>query len=100
MRTVAPLQVRLQASALLAACALLGCGSESNDTSPASEENESSTSEDWSTAESVMVEWPRGLTDVVSTPEGLYLLNGQAIQFALGQDPLGPFTLSRFTGEF
>ncbi len=58
------------------------------------------TSEDWSTAESVMVEWPRGLTDVVSTPEGLYLLNGQAIQFALGQDPLGPFTLSRFTGEF
>lgn len=58
------------------------------------------TSADWSTAESVMVEWPRGLTDVVSTPEGLYLLNGQAIQFALGQDPLGPFTLSRFTGEF
>lgn len=58
------------------------------------------TSEDWSTAESAMVELPRGLTDVLSTPQGLYLLNGQAIQFALGQDPLGPFELSRFLGEF
>ncbi|MGH1343619.1 MAG: hypothetical protein ACRBN8_18825 [Nannocystales bacterium] len=58
------------------------------------------TSEDWSSADSTMVEWPRGLTDVLSTPQGLYLLNGQAIQFALGQDPLGPFELSKFTGEF
>ncbi len=58
------------------------------------------TSDDWSTADSVMVELPRGLTDVLSTPEGLYLLNGQAIQFALGQDPLGPFELSKFVGEF
>jgi len=58
------------------------------------------TSDDWSTADSVMVELPRGLTDVLSTPQGLYLLNGQAIQFALGQDPLGPFELSKFVGKF
>lgn len=58
------------------------------------------TTDDWSQAESTTVEWPRGLTDVLSTPAGLYLLNGQAIQFALGQRPLGPFELRRFDGMF
>lgn len=58
------------------------------------------TADDWSQAESTTVEWPRGLTDVLATPEGLYLLNGQAIQFALGQRPLGAFELRRFDGMF
>ncbi len=56
--------------------------------------------DDWSEAQSTTVEWPRGLTDVLATPAGLYLLNGQAIRFALGQEPKGPFELVRFTGEF
>ncbi len=58
------------------------------------------TTDDWSAAESTTVEWPRGLTDVLATPAGLYLLNGQAIQFALGQRQLGPFELRRFNGVF
>ncbi len=54
---------------------------------------------DWSAVFSTTIELPRGLTDVVDTPGGLYLLNGQAIRFALGQEPKGPFELVRFTGE-
>lgn len=54
---------------------------------------------DWSAAFSTAVDLPRGLTDVVATPDGgLYLLNGQAIRFAFGQDPNAPFSLTRFTG--
>lgn len=54
---------------------------------------------DWSTASAREVSMPNGLTDVVSTPGGLYLLNGQAVRYALGQDP-DPFALVRFTGDF
>lgn len=54
---------------------------------------------DWSTASAREVSLPNGLTDVVSTPEGLYLLNGQAVRYALEDDP-DPFALVRFTGSF
>ncbi len=53
---------------------------------------------DWSSAVSTTVELPRGLTDVLHTPQGLYLLNGQAIGFALG-NPAEPFELVRFAGD-
>ncbi|MBL4687629.1 MAG: SMP-30/gluconolactonase/LRE family protein [Nannocystaceae bacterium] len=56
------------------------------------------TADDWSAATSTMVERPRGLTDIVNTPAGLYLINGQAIQFALGQDPIAPFEIVLFDG--
>ena len=35
------------------------------------------------------------MTDFVSTPGGLYLLNGQSVRFALGSTP-DPFRLVRF----
>lgn len=54
---------------------------------------------DWSAAMATAVELPRGLTDIIDTPGGLYLLNGQAIRFAFGQDPDGPFELVRYTGD-
>jgi len=54
---------------------------------------------DWSAVYSTAVELPRGLTDVVDTPAGLYLINGQAIRFAFGQEPNGPFQLVRYTGD-
>ncbi len=53
---------------------------------------------DWSSVEAVAVDVPGGMTDVVATPAGLYLLNGQAIKFALGETP-DPFKLVRFTGN-
>jgi sugar lactone lactonase YvrE len=53
---------------------------------------------DWSTAESTTVDVPAGMTDVVHTPGGVYLLNGQAVSFALGRDP-EPFALVRFEGD-
>lgn len=53
---------------------------------------------DWSAARSVSVDVPAQMTDVVHTPEGDYLLNGQAVQFALGRDP-APFALVRFEGS-
>ncbi|MEM9069780.1 MAG: SMP-30/gluconolactonase/LRE family protein [Myxococcota bacterium] len=53
---------------------------------------------DWSRATSTSVDVPAGMTDVVATPGGLYLLNGQAVQFALGQSP-DPFALVRYEGE-
>jgi sugar lactone lactonase YvrE len=53
---------------------------------------------DWSTATSIKVDLPSGMTDVVSTPNGLYLLNGQSLTFALGTTP-DPFQLVRFTGS-
>ncbi len=52
---------------------------------------------DWSTATSTTADIPNGMTDVVSTPNGLYLLNGQAVSFALGQST-DPFALVKFVG--
>lgn len=52
---------------------------------------------DWSRATSTNIDLPNGLTDVVSTPNGLYLLNGQSVRYALGTMP-DPFTLVRFLG--
>jgi sugar lactone lactonase YvrE len=52
---------------------------------------------DWSAATSTLVDVPNGMTDVVATPNGLYLLNGQSVRFALGQSP-DPFALVKFTG--
>ena len=48
-------------------------------------------------ATSTDVDIPSGMTDVVSTPNGLYLLNGQAVRFALGQ-ATDPFALVRYVG--
>jgi sugar lactone lactonase YvrE len=52
---------------------------------------------DWAQATSTAVTVPSGMTDVVSTSNGLYLLNGQSVRFALGSAP-NPFELVRFTG--
>ncbi len=53
---------------------------------------------DWSQATSEYEDVPSGMTDVISTPGGLYLLNGQAIRFALGSET-DPFELKRYTGS-
>lgn len=53
---------------------------------------------DWSQATSEYEDVPSGMTDVISTPGGLYLLNGQAIRFALGSET-DPFELKRYTGN-
>ncbi len=53
---------------------------------------------DWSSVSAEEVDVPEGMTDVVSTPAGLYLLNGQAVRYALGSDP-DPFALTRFVGD-
>lgn len=55
-------------------------------------------SADWAVATSSETPQANGLTDVVQTPDGLYLLNGQAIIFAIGSTP-DPFELVRFTGQ-
>jgi sugar lactone lactonase YvrE len=52
---------------------------------------------DWSRADSTNVDLPNGLTDVISTRDGLFVLNGQAVRFALGTTP-DPFALVRFVG--
>ncbi len=52
---------------------------------------------DWSSADAKEIEVPSGMTDVVATPIGLYLLNGQAVRFATGSTP-DPFALVRFVG--
>lgn len=49
---------------------------------------------DWSSASAVSVDVPAGMTDVIHTPDGDYLLNGQAVRFALGQ-ATDPFALVR-----
>ena len=54
---------------------------------------------DWTAVTATEAELTSGLTDVVSTPNGLYLANGQAIGFVFGQEPT-PFSLVRFTGSF
>lgn len=52
---------------------------------------------DWSRADSTNVDLPDGMTDVISTPDGLFLLNGQSVRFALGS-ATDPFALVRFVG--
>lgn len=54
-------------------------------------------SANWTQAVATMALAGKGMTDVIHTPNGLYLLNGQAIRFALGQAP-DPFALVRFDG--
>lgn len=56
-------------------------------------------SADWAAATATAAAVTEGVTDVVNTPDGLYLLNGQAVRFALGQ-PTDPFALVRFAGKF
>ncbi len=52
-------------------------------------------SDQWAKATSTAVDVKEGLTDVISTPGGLYVLNGQAVRFALNQ-ATDPFLLKRF----
>jgi sugar lactone lactonase YvrE len=54
---------------------------------------------DWSAASTATVDVPEGMTDIVHTPGGDYLLNGQAVRFVLGQST-DPFRLVRFVGMF
>ncbi len=54
---------------------------------------------DWSQATTVAIDVPEGMTDVVATPGGNYLLNGQAVHFAFDRTP-EPFALVRFEGRF
>ncbi len=49
---------------------------------------------DWSTAASVTIDVPAQQTDIVHTPHGDYMLNGQAREFAFDQDT-EPFALVR-----
>lgn len=56
-------------------------------------------SSDWSSATLVNVDVAEGMTDVLNTPAGPYLLNGQAVSFALGEAP-EPSQLVRFAGAF
>ncbi len=57
------------------------------------------TREDFSAMRAVEVTVPNGMTDVVATPNGLYLQNGQAVHFAFGHKPK-PFELTLFRDEF
>jgi len=50
---------------------------------------------DWSSARVEAVDVPAGMTDVIHTFDGDYLLNGQSLTFALGGTP-DPFALVRF----
>lgn len=52
---------------------------------------------DWTAAKSEVVVVPNGQTEVVATPNGLYLQNGQSVTFALGGTP-DPFHLVKFIG--
>lgn len=54
---------------------------------------------DWTSVVAEEIDVPNGMTDVVATPNGLYLLNGQAVRFAFGGET-DPFALTRFTGSF
>lgn len=54
---------------------------------------------DWSAASTATVDVPEGMTDIVHTPGGDYLLNGQAVRFAFNQTT-DPFRLVRFVGTF
>lgn len=52
----------------------------------------------WRGARSTTVNVEGGLTDVIATPAGPYLLNGQSLAFTAGDDPR-PARLRRFDGE-
>lgn len=54
---------------------------------------------DWSAGSAATVDVPAGMTDIVHTPAGDYLLNGQAVSFAFDR-PTTPFQLVRFDGAF
>ena len=54
---------------------------------------------DWSAASTATVDVPAGMTDIVHTSSGDYLLNGQAVSFAFDR-PTTPFQLVRFLGTF
>lgn len=54
---------------------------------------------DWSAASTATLDVPAGMTDIVHTPGGDYLLNGQSVTFAHGTTP-NPFQLMRFVGTF
>jgi sugar lactone lactonase YvrE len=54
---------------------------------------------DWSAASAATVDVPEGMTDMVHTPGGDYLLNGQAVSFAFDRATT-PFRLVRFVGTF
>jgi sugar lactone lactonase YvrE len=56
------------------------------------------TDESWTRATSKWEHVKNGMTDVISTPGGLYLLNGQAVRFALKSKP-DPFQLARYSGN-
>lgn len=52
----------------------------------------------WAAGAATSIDLEEGLTDVIAAPGGLYLLNGQAVVFALGREP-APFALWRFEGS-
>lgn len=54
---------------------------------------------DWSAASTATIDVPAGMTDIVHTPGGDYLLNGQAVSFAFDR-PTTPFEFVRFVGTF
>ncbi len=54
---------------------------------------------DWTAVVATEAELSGGLTDVMATPNGLYVVNGQAIGYVFGEDP-APFTIVKFTGTF
>lgn len=54
---------------------------------------------DWSAASAATVDVTAGMTDIVHTPGGDFLLNGQAVSFAFDR-PTTPFQLVRFVGTF
>lgn len=54
-------------------------------------------SDGWSSATATGVDVTEGMTDVIATPNGLYLLNGQAVRYAFEQ-PTDPFALTLFEG--
>lgn len=53
---------------------------------------------DWSSATAEDVDVPEGMTDAISTPNGLYLLNGQAVRYAFEQ-VTDPFALIQLNIE-
>lgn len=54
---------------------------------------------DWSRATAISIDVPEGQTDIVHTPMGDYLLNGQAVSYAFDRESV-PFALVRFEGSF